>query len=326
MNTQTAPGKICIPHIQDVPREFIDDAMTLPFRPEETVGQGLMKSIAESGINTPLTLMFYNKEALLLDGQRRWQAAKELGLPIVPVRMFPDDVELNSLFRIIFLENNGQQPFNAVEKALFFHNLQRFLGEKASAEWLPLMAVKPGRKSVQLLKDIAACDLGWQDFFIRKKVPLKRIRNILGSKAFPCLSDLRDRGIGLNKLEQIAVLLDECARIRSVDAGDLYSLITENDRKNEAAEGNLLEPDLILNKLRTIRYPALSRFHEKTLRRISELDLPGNIRVQMDPNYEKEGFSLQISILDKKELKNALKWLNDHETKLIELTKRDLEE
>ncbi len=72
---------------------------------EEEGMQELKKSISKVGILVPLTV-YKNEKAvprttyILLDGERRWRVAKELGLPTIPANVIdePEDITQNILF------------------------------------------------------------------------------------------------------------------------------------------------------------------------------------------------------------------------------------
>lgn len=75
----------------------------LIFDPQEL--DELKKSISKVGILVPVTVYenvkrFPKSKYVLLDGERRWRCAKELGLPVIPANIIdePEDVTQNILF------------------------------------------------------------------------------------------------------------------------------------------------------------------------------------------------------------------------------------
>lgn len=93
------------------PRKFFDD--------EEI--KGLMESIKQHGILQPVIVRPLSHGYMLIAGERRWRAAKQLGMKEIPA-IVRDTDEIQSL-EIALIENIQREDLNPIEKAKGFKEL-----------------------------------------------------------------------------------------------------------------------------------------------------------------------------------------------------------
>ena len=93
------------------PRDIFDD--------EEL--RGLMESIKQHGILQPIIVRPLARGYMLIAGERRWRAAKQLGLKEIPA-IVRDIDGLHSL-EIALIENIQREDLNPIEKAKGFKEL-----------------------------------------------------------------------------------------------------------------------------------------------------------------------------------------------------------
>lgn len=86
----------------------------------------LANSIQEHGILQPIIVRPTEKGYTIIAGERRWRAAKSLGLREVPVVIKKTD-KLKS-FEIALVENIQREDLNPIEKALAFFELKNEFG------------------------------------------------------------------------------------------------------------------------------------------------------------------------------------------------------
>ena len=97
-----------------------------PHQPRTTVEPGrlaeLAASIRQSGIVQPILVRPRGSRYQIIAGERRWRAAREVGLASVPimVREVPDD----ELLELALVENIQRQELSALEEAQAFKRLQ----------------------------------------------------------------------------------------------------------------------------------------------------------------------------------------------------------
>lgn len=83
--------------------------------------QELMESVREHGIIQPLIVRKRNEKFELIAGERRWRAAKELGLKNAPVIV--REASDQEVLELALIENLQREDLNPIEEALAFQRL-----------------------------------------------------------------------------------------------------------------------------------------------------------------------------------------------------------
>ena len=96
---------------EDQPRKMFDD---------EKIAE-LSQSIKEHGIIQPIILNRSGKEYVIIAGERRWRAAKLLGLKEVPAVIM--DLSEKNILEISLIENIQRQDLNPIEEAIAYKKL-----------------------------------------------------------------------------------------------------------------------------------------------------------------------------------------------------------
>jgi ParB family transcriptional regulator, chromosome partitioning protein len=96
---------------EDQPRKMFDD---------EKIAE-LSQSIKEHGIIQPIILNRSGKEYIIIAGERRWRAAKLLGLKKVPAVIM--DLSEKNILEISLIENIQRQDLNPIEEAIAYKKL-----------------------------------------------------------------------------------------------------------------------------------------------------------------------------------------------------------
>jgi ParB family chromosome partitioning protein len=97
--------------------------------------KNLAESIKEHGIIQPLVLMKKDDNYVIVAGERRWRAAKNIGLTEIPAVIM--DLTDKELLEVSLIENIQREDLNPIEEALAykklledFHLTQEELGKK----------------------------------------------------------------------------------------------------------------------------------------------------------------------------------------------------
>lgn len=85
----------------------------------------LAESIRESGIVQPILVRRLGERLQILAGERRWRAARQVGLASVPVVVL--DVPDARLLEIALVENIQREDLSPIEEAQAYHRLQEEL-------------------------------------------------------------------------------------------------------------------------------------------------------------------------------------------------------
>ena len=96
---------------ENQPRKMFDD---------EKIAE-LSQSIKEHGIIQPIILNKSGKEYIIIAGERRWRAAKLLGLKEVPAIIM--DLAKKNVLEISLIENIQRQDLNPIEEAIAYKKL-----------------------------------------------------------------------------------------------------------------------------------------------------------------------------------------------------------
>lgn len=115
-NTNESGNKLLIPlnkikNNAEQPRKSFDN---------EKIAE-LAESIKHHGIIQPLILMKENEDYVIIAGERRWRAAKMVGLKEVPAIIM--DVTDKEVLEISLIENIQRQDLNPIEEAVAYKKL-----------------------------------------------------------------------------------------------------------------------------------------------------------------------------------------------------------
>jgi ParB/RepB/Spo0J family partition protein len=102
----------------------IDQIIPSPYQPRQTFDiEDIKGSIMKDGILVPLTARKKDGYYELIDGERRWRVARELGYKTVPCTIIEADDE--SADRMIWKVNTLRKDYEPKEKALHFREHQK---------------------------------------------------------------------------------------------------------------------------------------------------------------------------------------------------------
>lgn len=188
------------------PRKYFD---------AEKIGK-LKRSVEKYGIINPLVVEKINdKEFLLVDGERRYKAALEVGLKEVPVNIQPKQDELERLIRQFHIQEQ-QEGWSATEKASVLDKLSNEMG-LPMAKACELLGI--GNRTG--MRYIAFSKLTDKDLFIRSETPVEMA---------PHMISLREvaRKISINEFEEKFTRTDdkkfEKAMIERIIDGEIKNI------------------------------------------------------------------------------------------------------
>ena len=108
----------------------ISSLVPSPHQPRHSVSdddlEKLSRSVRASGIIQPILVRKVGKRYEIIAGERRWRAAKMVGLERVPALVRPVTDEQSAVWGLV--ENLQRADLNALEKALAFKRLQDLMG------------------------------------------------------------------------------------------------------------------------------------------------------------------------------------------------------
>lgn len=90
-----------------------------PFQPRSEANlaeiETLARSIKHSGMLQPISVRFHNGRYEIIAGERRWHAARQCGMPVVPVSIRKATDE--QMLELALVENLQRQDLNAIDRA-----------------------------------------------------------------------------------------------------------------------------------------------------------------------------------------------------------------
>jgi ParB/RepB/Spo0J family partition protein len=125
----------------------------------------LKESIREVGILVPLIVYKGKSDGkyYLLDGERRWRCALELGLEKVPANIIPEPTETSNILTM-FNIHNVREAWEPMPTALKLEVLMRLLNVRSDQKLAALTGLKVG--TIRSLKKLLAYDKKYQDMMI----------------------------------------------------------------------------------------------------------------------------------------------------------------
>ena len=137
----------------------LDDIVASPLQPRSEFAaealQELVESIRQHGIIQPLIVRMVNGKYELIAGERRWRAAREVGLTQVPV-IIREATDLDVL-ELSLIENLQRADLNPIEEALAYARLAGEFGMRQED-----IALKVGRSRAAVANSMRLLDLHQQ--------------------------------------------------------------------------------------------------------------------------------------------------------------------
>lgn len=151
----------------------------------------LLESIRELGILVPL--LIYESERtgdyIILDGERRWLCAKDLGLKDVPANVIEEPSPLNNILRM-FNIHNVREPWELMPIALKLEVIIRQLNTDSEVKLEKITSLP--RSTVRRCKILLSFDKHYQDMMLLSD-PGKRIKPDLFIEMHPVLVLISDK-------------------------------------------------------------------------------------------------------------------------------------
>jgi hypothetical protein len=279
----------------------------------------LIHSIQEFGlINPPIVVKQGEGRVDVVSGYRRILALKHLQIGEIPCRDTTDSgLSPLQLLLLNLHENRVTRVFNDVEKGMILAQLVHHLPrEEVIHSYMPLLSL-PSRKSTL-------------DLFLKMEGQSHTIKSALAKgevsvKAFGALLEVEpgfrlgliksvlDLKLTFNQqLQFIELTVDICTR-DAMDIAELFNQtsfvrIMENEKLNLPQKTKA-----ILELLRSIRFPRLTRSVESFRKAVLKLGLPDGTRISHPPFFEGPDYRLEVPFKNGRQLKDRISVLNNLE-------------
>lgn len=184
----------------------IADIEANPLQPRQEFGgpefEGLVKSVKEKGILTPLLVTKISEGYRLIAGERRWRAAQKARLERVPV-VVRETTPLESL-ELALVENIHRKDLNPIEEA---HAYKKWLGDTKRTQEALAKRLGKERSTVTNMLRLLNLPKVIQEDIIHERLSMGHARVLAGVKGSAEQKKIRDliiqKALSVRQLEEL---------------------------------------------------------------------------------------------------------------------------
>jgi len=286
----------------------------------------LLTSIKDQGILNPIWLV--QKNGLhVIDGHRRWQAAKRIGFTKIPVYIYSGK-DLDKTFISALHLNLTTGRFSVVEKLKILYLSWHLFGENIHRKVSQILELSNVPKIFEISSEIMSLPRWLQEYFHQMNISLKFLEKIIHyplnryRKWLKMAALLRLNGI---ELIQLLESLHDISLRDHIEVNRLWQLL----KIDVFLSRDLTLSQKILHLKKTIyarRFPILHQINKNILDEISSFpkSFKNIFQISWDKNLEQSSIqiSFRMKLLD--DLRNACEIISNREiqSKLNQLIKR----
>jgi hypothetical protein len=271
----------------------------------------LLSAIDRYGILTPLALIDDDRPVIVC-GHKRLRAAQILGISKIPFYRIGDHGKKAVLTAVI---ENAARALNTVEKALCVERMAAFEFSRAEIESIEkLMGLPVRAKTTEAAVALSREDDFFKTFVIDHKLPLPTVEYLLWfapedrTRILNLLDPLHPSTGFLREVVHLLMLLK--VKSGSVDYDDL------------ADAGDV---DALRKKIKLLTHPTLTDLEHKLEEIVTAASLPPQIRLTVDPSFEREWIEITLKAKNASDIEEGLKKLEQiqsqgHLQRILDLT------
>ncbi len=282
----------------------------------------LNNSIKYSGINNPIVLLQNQKELIPIHGFRRLEIAKKLNISDIPVKIFTDENNLENLFMESVIENTINNELNIYEKCKIIQILNNYLPDYNKNYWQKTLEIPLNEKNEKIINSILQFPKEWIEFFIEKNVPLKRIKTFTKIDNLELLTKLLPLNISLNRMEQMFQFLFEISQRDEITVKSILDIVNFEPILMDSTIEKQDTIKILYDRIYNLRYPLQSKYLEIVEKKVKELKINNNIKIQYDKTFERSGINFILNIKNKNDLQKSIEWLKNNTNKITNITKK----
>ena len=257
-------------------------------------------SISHIGQTQPLFCREEKGKAELFSGFLRKRALDELGFKSANVILWKEN-EISALkaFKMAFFENALSRGLNVIEQAkavLSFKELKA--SEEEIKEHFKKAHLGLKISLIQKLPQIFELNDVWKKYLVEKNFKAKDAELILRFEKdeLDQLEVFIQLGASYSQFRQLVEMIDEIKRRDSCSAGDILERVNLKkiiSQKNFSSAEKLA---MIIDEIKKIRYPELSRLISRHQKICEELNLPEGAKLKPVDWFEKPEYELELKI------------------------------
>jgi ParB-like chromosome segregation protein Spo0J len=271
----------------------------------------LKRSIAESGLLSPIVITPRSRRLVIVTGWKRALACRELSFSAVPCFILEQSEDLKA-FLLAVSENAVTREFNPIELALILKKLKTFgLEERAIRDtYLPIFGIPQTLAHLDVYLAMAELDAHTKEFIVDKRVSYPVIQQLLEL-------DERERAalvphlrhLGQNKQKELLEFLLEISKRDNIPP----LLILASNVPASIIKSTALSPPQKADKLRLLlrerRYPSYSDQENAFGSSLKKMAWPGDIDIEHSPFFEGEDLSVHFTFKDSAQFQDKVEKL-----------------
>jgi hypothetical protein len=255
----------------------------------------LLSSIMRSGILMPIAL-FSEQRPVIVAGFKRVWAARMLGIRQMPA-VFLDVDEKQALLAAI-MDNVGR-PLNTIEKIRCVERMTAYAFTASEIlDMMKLIGLPARERTLETASAAMAMDDSAKALIVRHGLPITAIEQLLWfgvedrDRLMEMVAPLDITVSSFREVMQLAMLLK--VRSGKIDFGRL------SEANNMAG---------LRQKLKQMSHPLLTEMEGRLSLLLKSCALPPNIRVQVDPYFEKDWIDVSVRARNQGEIGDAVRKL-----------------
>ena len=276
----------------------------------------LVRSIKECGlVNTPFVTENRDGKMEVVVGYRRMMALKSLQWEKIPCRDLSDSgLSLLECLLLNLYDNLATRELNEVEKGMVLNRLVAHLPKKKIVDhYLPLLNLPSHEPTLDIFMNLEQLEHPIKLSLSEKRISFQSVKVLMELEAdsrsviFDWISKIR-----LNSNQQ-AKFIEYTMDLSIKEEKQIPELLREKsflDIEEDKKLNNPQKAKLLLDLLKSRRFPLLTRSEKVFQEKISNLGLPEGIRVSHPLFFEGPDYRLEIVFKGGKELKEKINALS----------------
>jgi hypothetical protein len=271
----------------------------------------LKSSIKKFGIiNPPYLFRNPNNNFLIVAGYQRLMAVKELGWHDIACQVLPDNFSLFDALLFNLNDNLIHRQLNNIEKGMILQRLTRFItAEEIVTNFMPILGIPSNNQQLALF-------LGLEELEERIKISIAMEQLSIKVAGLLRHFEKNDR-LAINDLftslkwsfNQQWEIIQWIKEIASRVGCPMKEIIESKDIKEVLNNTTMNKPQkakAIVNLLKYMRFPTLSKAEKLFNNRISNLSLPLGVKIIPPPFFEGTDYRLEVTFRKGEDLKGKL--------------------
>lgn len=284
-----------------------DDSFRITFAPNLTK---LKASIKKIGVAQPIVVRHTEEGTYqIVSGYKRVLACQELGRQTIPALIHEhSDLSAVQAFIRNLNENSFTRTLNIIEKATALIKLRDHYGisdEDMANFYLPLMGEEPSYKMLHQYLAVAQLIEPMKQHVIAAGITLPssvRIAEFSPSTQSELLKVLKPIRPTAAKLNELLTMIREIA---ARDGLTVEQVLQRYQLLQIVADPRVAQPEKITalrETLRGVRMPQLVQREAEFQTLLQNLELPNNVKLHTDPNFERTNMKLEYQFRAPEEL------------------------